>query len=153
MVFGIFKKKKKEENEKKVAKKLAKTAKRESGEKESLKTREAKEPVVMPDVSPRQTKKKRTTAAPFILKYAHIAEKPSRLAELNQYVFKVAPAANKTEIKKAVEEIYGVDVLKVNIIKKPKKRRRIGRTVGWEVGFKKAVVTIKKGQIIELLPR
>ncbi len=96
---------------------------------------------------------KGVVVAPFVLEAPHIAEKPSRLMEKNQYVFKVYPRANKTEIKKAIEEVYGVDVLKVNIINLPKKRRIIGRSRGWRKGYKKAVVKVKEGQKIELLPR
>ncbi|MBU2579041.1 50S ribosomal protein L23 [Patescibacteria group bacterium] len=91
--------------------------------------------------------------APVILKSPHIAEKASYLAKMNQYVFKVYPQTNKTEVKKAVEEVYGVDVLKIKMITIPKKRRRIGKTFGWRKGYKKAIVSVKKGQSIEILPR
>ncbi len=98
-------------------------------------------------------KKKEVKIAPLVLKSPHIAEKSAQLAEINQYVFKVYPRANKTEIKKAVEEVYGVNVLKTRIIKIPRKKRRLGKTRGWRKGYKKAIVTIKQGQKIELLPR
>lgn len=81
----------------------------------------------------------------------HISEKSTYLSEESQYVFKVAPKFNKNEIKKAVEGLYGVDVLSVNIIKIPAKKRRIGRTQGFKKGYKKAVVRIKEGQKIEIL--
>ena len=58
---------------------------------------------------------------------------------------------NKTEVKKSVEGIYGVDVLSVNIIRIPAKKRRLGRTEGFRKAYKKAVVTIKEGQKIEIL--
>lgn len=97
--------------------------------------------------------KKEIKVAPFILKEAHITEKASGLQEAGQYVFKVFETANKIEIKKAVEEVYGVDVVNVAIVNIPKKQRRLGRSLGWKKGYKKAVVRIKKDQIIELIPR
>ncbi len=92
-----------------------------------------------------------------ILKSPHITEKATDLVEKNQYVFRVFPDVNKTEIKKTVEDLYGVEVERVNIIHNPAKKRRLGRTGGWreglEKGYKKAIVKIKKGQKIEVLPR
>jgi len=59
----------------------------------------------------------------------------------------------KLEIKKAIEGLYGVDVLSVKVINIPKRRRRLGRITGWRKGYKKAIVKIKKGQKIEIIPR
>ncbi len=87
------------------------------------------------------------------LKTPHITEKAGDLAKKNQYVFKIWPGANKTEIKKAIQDIYGVDVLDVRIIKISRKPRRLGRQRGWREGYKKAIVKIKEGQKIEVLPR
>jgi len=86
-----------------------------------------------------------------IVKEPHISEKATYLAEDDKYVFKVYGNANKPEIKKSVEGIYGVNVLKVNVIKIPKKKRRLGRTEGFKKGYEKAIVTIQKGQKIEIL--
>ena len=97
--------------------------------------------------------KKEIGVAPLVLKSPQITEKATKLAEGNQYVFKVYPKTTKPEIKRAIEEVYGVDVLKVRIIKVPRKRRRLGRKVGWRKGYKKAIVKIKEGQKIEILPR
>ena len=88
-----------------------------------------------------------------ILAKPHVTEKATDLAGKNQYVFKVWPASNKSEIKKAVEELYGVNVLNVRIINIPAKQRRLGRITGERGGYKKAVVKIKEGQKIEVLPR
>ena len=85
-----------------------------------------------------------------VVKEPHISEKATILAENNKYTFKVYGNTNKPEIKKSVEGIYGVNVLRVNIMKAPKKKRRIGRTEGYKKGFTKAVVTIKAGQKIEI---
>jgi large subunit ribosomal protein L23 len=65
----------------------------------------------------------------------------------------VAPEANKNEIKKTVQDLYGVDVLKVNIIKVPGKKRRVGNHEGYKSGYKKAIVFLPKGQQIEVISR
>ncbi len=88
-----------------------------------------------------------------ILKAPQVTEKATFLAGKNQYLFKVFPKANKTEIKRAIEDLYGVKVISVKIIKMPRKRRRLGRIRGWRKGYKKAIVKIKAGQKIEVLPR
>lgn len=87
-----------------------------------------------------------------VVKEPHISEKAGILSEKNQYVFKIQDStANKLEIKKSVEGIYGVNVLSVNVIKVPAKKRRLGRTQGFKKGYSKAIVTIKEGQKIEIL--
>jgi len=88
-----------------------------------------------------------------ILKTPQVTEKATDLTKGNQYVFKVWPTAGKVEIKKAIEGLYGVDVISVKIIRVPAKRRRLGRIRGWRKGYKKAIVKIKAGQKIEVLPR
>lgn len=79
-----------------------------------------------------------------------ISEKATSLAESNKYVFKVSKEANKKQIAKAISRVYKVNVLKVNIIKKRPKKRRLGRSEGFAKGFKKAIVTLKKGDKIEI---
>lgn len=88
-----------------------------------------------------------------ILKVPHVTEKATDLTEKNQYIFRVWPRANKNEVKKAVESLYGVEVISVKIIKVPAKKRRLGRIEGFRKSYKKAIVKIKKGQKIEVLPR
>jgi len=85
-----------------------------------------------------------------IFKRPIITEKSSYLAKENQYVFEVEKAATKGKIKREVEERFGVDVLSVNTVKIPKKRRRLGRISGWRKGYKKAIVKIKEGQKIDV---
>ncbi|MFQ6049706.1 MAG: 50S ribosomal protein L23 [Candidatus Paceibacterales bacterium] len=104
--------------------------------------------VVMP-----KDRRKKVSGAWKILKAPHITEKATDLVKKNQYVFKVYSKTNKTEIRKAIEDLYGVEVLSVKIIKVPRKRRRLGRISGWRKGYKKAIVKIKEGQKIEVLPR
>ena len=103
-------------------------------------------------VQKKSTKSKRTTVFSYdIVKEPHISEKATMLSEKNQYTFKVYSNANKIEIKKAVEGVYGVDVLSVKIIKIPKKKRRLGKIQGFKSGHTKAIVKIKEGQKIEIL--
>ena len=85
------------------------------------------------------------------VKQPHISEKATYLAEKNQYTFEVLSSYNKKEIKKSVEGIYGVDVLSVNKIKIPDKKRMMGGRRGFKKGYIKAVVKIKEGQKIEIL--
>jgi len=88
-----------------------------------------------------------------VLKTPQVTEKATLLAKGNQYIFKVYSRAGKVEIKKAIKDLYGVDVLSVKIIRVPAKRRRLGRIKGWRKGYKKAIVKIKEGQKIEIMPR
>ena len=79
-----------------------------------------------------------------------ITEKGGLLEEYGQYFFKVTKDANKVEIKKAVEKLYKVRVNRVNVISMPSKFRRVGEHEGKKLGFKKAIVTLKKGDKIEI---
>jgi len=102
---------------------------------------------------PKVKKEAKVGEAHRVLKTPQVTEKATGLVGQNQYVFKVWPRANKVETKKAIEDLYGVDVISVKIIKVPRKRRRLGRIQGFRRGYKKAIVKIKEGQKIEVLPR
>lgn len=65
--------------------------------------------------------------------------------QINRYTFEVSTDANKIEIKKAVEEIFGVQVAAVNTMRVEGKVKRMGRTQGRRPSWKKAVVTLKPG--------
>ena len=71
-----------------------------------------------------------------------ITENTMDMAADKKYAFKVAKDSNKTEIRKAIEEIFGVEVAKVNIVNVSGKRKRLGRTFGTTSSYKKAVVTL-----------
>ncbi len=71
-----------------------------------------------------------------------ITEQTMDLSEQKKYAFKVDPRANKTQVRQAVEEIFGVDVAKVNIMNVNGKVKRMGRTLGKTSSYKKAVVTL-----------
>jgi len=79
-----------------------------------------------------------------------ITEKSTIISEQNKVVFKVPSKANKKNLKKSIEKIFKVNVTKINIINK---RNRIKTTRGKKVkikGYKKAIITLKKGQNIDL---
>lgn len=86
----------------------------------------------------------------FLIKKPLITEKSTDLNKLGKYVFVVKFGATKPEIKKAVREIYKVDATGVNIVNRPAKRKRVGNFRGKQAGYKKAVVTLRSGQKIEL---
>ena len=79
-----------------------------------------------------------------------VTEKNTALSEVGKYCFEVAQAANKIEVKRAVEEVFKVKVTTVNMMKVPGKMRRTGRTSGMTRTWKKAVVTLAPGERIEL---
>ena len=79
-----------------------------------------------------------------------VTEKSTNLSEQNKITFKVNSKANKNNIKKNIESIFKVNVTKVNIINK---KTRIKSSRGKKIrvkGFKKAIITLKKGQSIDL---
>ena len=79
-----------------------------------------------------------------------ITEKATILSEQNKTVFRVHEKANKKTIKKNIEKLFKVNVIKVNIVnKKPKQKMRQGRKT-IKKGYKKAIITLKKGQSIDL---
>jgi large subunit ribosomal protein L23 len=73
-----------------------------------------------------------------------ISERSMSDAQNKKYTFKVATGANKTEIKYAVEEIFGVHIEKVNVMNYNGKVKRMGRNVGRTSASKKAIVTLTK---------
>ena len=79
-----------------------------------------------------------------------VTEKSTNLSELNKIVFKVPDGANKKNLKKNIEKIFKVNVTKINIIKK-QNRTKVTRGRKVKVsGYKKAIITLKKGQSIDL---
>jgi large subunit ribosomal protein L23 len=82
-----------------------------------------------------------TTPYDIILKPV-ISERSMDDAANKKYTFKVAPNANKTQVKQALEEIFGVEVKQVNIMNVQGKLKRMGRNVGRRAASKKAIVTL-----------
>ena len=79
-----------------------------------------------------------------------VTEKSTNLSEQNKIVFKVPAGANKDNLKKNIEKIFKVNVTKINIINK-QNRKKITRGKKIKIpGYKKAIITLKKGQSIDL---
>tara|TARA_B100000902_G_scaffold19761_1_gene23689 strand:- start:2534 stop:2827 length:294 start_codon:yes stop_codon:yes gene_type:complete len=79
-----------------------------------------------------------------------VTEKSTNLSEQNKIVFKVPDGSNKLNLKKSIEKIFKVNVTKINIVNK-QSRRKITRGRKVKVkGYKKAIITLKKGQSIDL---
>lgn len=91
----------------------------------------------------------KTLAAKILIKPL-ITEKATTLVEKGKYVFIVSLNANKIEVAKTVSDVYGVKVDSVNIINMEGKRVLRGRIKGKRSDFKKAIVTLKKGESIQL---
>lgn len=87
-----------------------------------------------------------------LIKKPIITEKATRLLEKNQYVFDVVPTATKPEIKAAIESLFDVKVKAVNTLRPPRKKRRVGRFIGYKPLYKRAIVTLKEGDTIALFP-
>ncbi|MEW6283783.1 MAG: 50S ribosomal protein L23 [Candidatus Eremiobacterota bacterium] len=85
-----------------------------------------------------------------ILKRPIITEKSMTAAMENKYTFEVDLRANKIQVRRAVEQIFGVTVTNVTTLRTKPKQRRRGRTIGWTKEMKKAVVTLKDGDKIEI---
>jgi large subunit ribosomal protein L23 len=79
-----------------------------------------------------------------------ITEKTTGLGELNKYVFKVDITATKTAVAQAVKGIFSVEPERVNIINVRGKKKRVRYKYGYKTSWKKAIVTLKKGDKIEL---
>lgn len=85
-----------------------------------------------------------------IIKYPLITDKATRLLENNQYSFIVDSDSNKTAIKIAIESLFNVQVIKITTNNLPKKKKRIGKYIGWKPQYKKAVVTLAENNTINL---
>jgi large subunit ribosomal protein L23 len=81
-----------------------------------------------------------------------VSEKATIMLEQNKYVFDVVLKATKPEIKAAIESLFEVKVVKVNTNRPPRKKRRVGRFVGYKPQYKRAIVTLNEGDKIALFP-
>jgi large subunit ribosomal protein L23 len=89
-----------------------------------------------------------TGRAHHILQNYHLSEKSNLMSATGRYTFKVSKFANKLEVKKAVEKVYDVHVVSVNMVTGKGKVRRSGRVTGHTSDWKKAYVTLKEGERI-----
>ena len=80
-----------------------------------------------------------------------VTEKSTDASSRGVYTFKVAPGANKPEIKSAVQELYAVKVRRVNLVAVPSKHRFSRGKMGLYPGYKKALVFLEEGQKIEVI--
>ena len=130
--------KNKEEKETQKKKAVAKEVKEENKETETGASKEK-----LSDISNGQSL--------VLIKKPYITEKATFLSESGKYVFIVPDNANKIEIKKAIQDIYKVKVEKLNKIKVKPKEIGFGKNKGFTKRFVKIVVTVKKGQKIDIL--
>ena len=126
-------------------KRIVEKEKKETKGKARKKEPNAKKKEKLIEETPLAKKRKPYPFAYRILKSPHITEKATLLAGRNKYVFRTYPKANKTEIKKAVESIYNVEVVSVRTIHIPSKKKRLMAQEGRKSGYKKAIVTLKRG--------
>ena len=80
----------------------------------------------------------------------NVTEKSTSFSEFNKVVFKVHQGASKNSIKKSIEKIFKVEVIKINTINLKGKTKLVKNKKSFKPGYKKAIVTLKKGQSIDL---
>jgi large subunit ribosomal protein L23 len=91
-----------------------------------------------------------STSNLHVIKYPIITDKATRLLENNQYSFIVDRYSDKTKIKAAIEYLFKVKVIKINTCRLPRKKKRVGKYIGWKPQYKKAIVTLSEGDVINL---
>lgn len=87
-----------------------------------------------------------------IIRRPIITEKATRLLEYNQYTFEVPPKATKPEIRAAVEYLFDVKVTGISTLLPPRKKKRVGKYLGYKPQYKRAIVTLAEGNSITLFP-
>ena len=85
-----------------------------------------------------------------IIKYPIITDKATRLLENNQYSFIVDRSSTKPAIKATIEYLFNVKVINVNTCHLPRKQKRVGKYIGWKPQYKKAIVRLAEGNVINL---
>jgi len=88
-----------------------------------------------------------------LLKKPRVTEKAVSLSRQNQYVFVVAKKAVKPEVKKAIERLYKVKVIKINSVIIKGKPTRLGRIFSKKGDTKKMIVTLKEGDSLDIIPK
>ncbi len=82
---------------------------------------------------------------PDLVRCPILTEKATIMMEQNKYTFEVTPKSTKPQIRAAIEDLFAVKVLKVNTAVHPRKKRRIGKFIGFKPQYKRAVVTVEEG--------
>ena len=80
----------------------------------------------------------------------NVTEKSTSLSEFNKIVFKVQKNATKNSIKKSIEKIFKVNVVKINTMNLKRRSKMVRNKKTFKPGYKKAIITLKKGQSIDL---
>ncbi|BAZ52632.1 50S ribosomal protein L23 [Nostoc sp. CENA67] len=91
----------------------------------------------MPNFDPRNL--------PDLIRRPIVTEKATILMEQNKYTFEVTPKATKPEIKAAIEDLFQVKIVKINTTLPPRKKRRVGKFIGYKPQYKRAIVTVAPG--------
>jgi len=145
--MAIFSKKTQDDSQAQPVKKAAKPTAEKKVEAPTMKDLYAGE--AKKDKAGAKTQKGAGSAYRILVK-PQVTEKVTNLSGQNKYVFIVAIDANKIEVAKAISEVYGVTPTGVNIVKMKGKQVSRGRVVGRRKDFKKAIVTLKKGETIKV---
>jgi large subunit ribosomal protein L23 len=135
-IFDVFKKK---EKEKKAPKQVAV---KKVKEKEAKRKKEK--------VKPKKKAAKVDSGAFRTLVKPLISEKATFLGSENKYVFEVSQKSNKKEIRQAIEGVYGVKPVRIHIVNVKGKEKKYGRTVGRTKDRKKAIITLREGESIQV---
>ena len=85
-----------------------------------------------------------------IIKYPILTNKALEFVGDNRYSFIVSSSSDKISIKLAVEELFNVKVIKINTCNLPRKKKRIGKYIGWKSRYKKAIITVADGSVINI---
>ncbi|MDH6059270.1 50S ribosomal protein L23 [Chrysosporum bergii ANA360D] len=91
----------------------------------------------MPKIEPRNL--------PDLIRRPIVTEKATILMEQNKYTFEVTPKASKPEIKAAIEDLFQIKIVKINTMNPPRKKRRVGKFIGYKPQYKRAIVTVAPG--------
>ena len=87
-----------------------------------------------------------------LVKYPVLTEKSVRLLDSNQYTFDVDIKLTKPQIKNLIEDAFQVKVIAVNTHRPPRKKKRLGYTQGYKPLYKRVIISVKRGQAIQVLP-
>lgn len=84
---------------------------------------------------------------PDLIRRPIVTEKATILMEQNKYTFEVTPKATKPQIKAAIEDLFQVKIVKINTTLPPRKKRRVGKFIGFKPQYKRAIVTVAPGDV------
>lgn len=150
--MGIFKKKIKPTVEKEEIKEEKAENVKKIEEKEKIEDKNKQKPKTETKKTVKELKQRKGIDTSILLRPI-ITEKATDQEVKGVYIFEVTLKANKTSIKKVIEQIYGIKPLRVNIIRVRGKRVRYGRSTGRTKSWKKALVFLKKGDKIEFIKK